>query len=60
MIHGSLASGAASPLICRSAAECPVWRRELTIQALVKTAGPAIPAAAPALTTTSATPPVSA
>jgi hypothetical protein len=49
MIHGSLASGAASPLICRLAAGCPVWRNELTTHAPVNSAGPVIPAAAPAL-----------
>ena len=51
MIHGSLASGAASPLIWISAAGYPVCRSELTIHAPVKTAGPAIPATAPARAT---------
>jgi hypothetical protein len=51
MIHGSLASGAASPLIWIPAAGCPVWRSELAIHAPVKAAGPAIPAAAPARVT---------
>jgi hypothetical protein len=48
MIHGSRASGAASPLSWISAAGYPVWRSELAIHAPVKAAGPAIPAAAPA------------
>jgi hypothetical protein len=48
MIHGSRASGAASPLSWISAAGYPVWRSELAIHAPVNAAGPAIPAAAPA------------
>jgi hypothetical protein len=51
MIHGSRASGAASPLIWMLAAGCPVCRSDPAIQAAVKAAGPAIPAAAPARAT---------
>ena len=47
MIPGSRASGAARPLSWTATAECPVWRREATIQAPVNATGPAIPAAAP-------------
>jgi len=59
MIHESLASAAASPLIWMPAAGYPVCRRELTSHAQVKSAGPAIPAQAPPLATSPATMPVS-
>jgi len=49
MIPGSRASGAARPLSWTATTECPVWRKEATIQAPVNATGPAIPAAAPSL-----------
>jgi hypothetical protein len=49
MIHGSRASGAASPLICTSVAERPVCSSEAATQAAVNATGPAIPATAPNL-----------
>ena len=49
MIHGSRASGAASPLICTSVAEWPVCSSDAATQAAVNATGPAIPAAAPSL-----------
>ena len=49
MMPGSRASGAARPLSWIATTECPVWRREATIQAPVNATGPAIPAAAPSL-----------
>jgi len=47
MIHGSRASGAASPLICTWVAACPVCSSEDTAQAAVNATGPASPASPP-------------